>query len=101
MCLIELNTMTNQTFITLNDGNKIPQYGIGLFMVPEGPETINTVKTALDTGVRHIDTAHAYQNEHSVGVAVNVFEKKKKKLIIINLVISTYSLSDMTYFMNY
>ena len=62
--------MNEQTFITLNDGNRIPQYGIGVYMVPEGPETVNSVKTALQLGVRHIDTAHAYQNERSVGKAV-------------------------------
>ncbi len=62
--------MSEQTFITLNDGNKIPQYGIGVYMVPEGQETVNSVKTALQLGVRHIDTAHAYQNEKSVGKAV-------------------------------
>ena len=59
-----------QTFITLNDGTKIPQFGIGVFQVPEGPETLNTVKNALAMGIRHIDTAHAYQNERSVGRAV-------------------------------
>ena len=62
--------MSEQTFITLNDGNKIPQYGIGVYMVPAGPTTVNSVKTALQLGVRHIDTAHAYQNERSVGKAV-------------------------------
>ena len=59
-----------QTFIKLNDGNKIPQFGLGVYQVPEGEATINAVKTALGMGVRHIDTAHAYQNERSVGVAV-------------------------------
>lgn len=59
-----------QTFITLNDGNKIPQFGLGVYQVPEGEATINAVKTALEMGIRHIDTAHAYQNERSVGRAV-------------------------------
>ena len=59
-----------QTYITLNDGNKIPQFGLGVYQVPEGEATINAVKTALEMGVRHIDTAHAYQNERSVGCAV-------------------------------
>ncbi len=59
-----------QTYITLNNGNKIPQFGLGVYQVPEGEATINAVKTALDMGVRHIDTAHAYQNERSVGKAV-------------------------------
>ena len=60
----------SQTYIVLNDGNRIPQYGIGVFQVPEGEATINSVKSALSLGVRHIDTAHAYQNERSVGKAI-------------------------------
>ena len=59
-----------QTFITLNDGNKIPQFGLGVYQVPEGEATVNSVKTALEMGIRHIDTVHAYQNERSVGRAV-------------------------------
>ena len=59
-----------QTFITLNDGTKIPQFGLGVYQVPEGEATINAVKTALEMGIRHIDTAHAYQNERSVGKAI-------------------------------
>ena len=59
-----------QTYITLNDGTKIPQFGLGVYQVPEGEETYNAVLDALEMGVRHIDTAHAYQNERSVGKAV-------------------------------
>ena len=59
-----------QTFITLNDGTKIPQFGLGVYQVPEGEATINAVKTALEIGICHIDTAHAYQNERSVGRAI-------------------------------
>jgi len=62
--------MSEQSLIKLNDGNMIPQYGIGVFMIPDGEQTVNAVKTALQLGVRHIDTAHAYQNERSVGKAV-------------------------------
>lgn len=60
-----------QAYITLNDGNKIPQFGLGVYMVPEGSQTENAVYDALKMGIRHIDTAHAYQNERSVGKAVN------------------------------
>ena len=59
-----------QTYITLNDGTKIPQFGLGVYQVPEGEATYNAVLDALKMGVRHIDTAHAYQNERSVGKAV-------------------------------
>lgn len=59
-----------QTYITLNDGNKIPQFGMGVYMVPDGEPTRKAVLDALKLGYRHIDTAHAYQNERSVGAAV-------------------------------
>lgn len=59
-----------QTYITLNDGNKIPQFGMGVYMVPDGEPTRKAVLDALRLGYRHIDTAHAYQNERSVGAAV-------------------------------
>ena len=71
-----------QIFITLNDGTKIPQFGIGVFQVPEGPETLNTVKNALAMGIRHIDTAHAYQNERSVGQAVKESGIKREDIWI-------------------
>ncbi|MDE5576656.1 MAG: aldo/keto reductase [Oscillospiraceae bacterium] len=59
-----------QSYITLNNGEKIPQFGMGVFMVPEGEETKKACLDALKMGYRHIDTAHAYQNERSVGEAV-------------------------------
>ena len=59
-----------QAYIILNDGTKIPQFGLGVYQIPEGEATYNAVLDALKMGVRHIDTAHAYQNERSVGKAV-------------------------------
>ena len=59
-----------QTYLTLNDGNKIPQFGMGVYMVPDGEPTRKAVLDALKLGYRHVDTAHAYQNERSVGAAV-------------------------------
>jgi len=59
-----------QKYIKLNDGTSIPQFGLGVYMVPEGEQTYNAVLDALKMGIRHIDTAHAYQNERSVGRAV-------------------------------
>ena len=51
----------------LADGNEIPLLGLGVWQVPEGPECENAVRTALELGYRHIDTAQAYGNEASVG----------------------------------
>ena len=60
----------DQTYLTLNNGAKIPQFGMGVYQVPEGEETKQACLSALRMGYRHIDTAHAYQNERSVGEAV-------------------------------
>ncbi len=71
-----------QTFIKLNDGNLIPQFGTGVFQVPDGKETLDVVKNALNLGIRHIDTAHAYQNERSIGEAVKESGIARKEIWI-------------------
>ena len=55
--------------ITLNDGNHIPQLGFGVYQVAPD-ETAATVKTALEVGYRHIDTAQMYGNEKGVGEGI-------------------------------
>ncbi|MET3557472.1 diketogulonate reductase-like aldo/keto reductase [Streptococcus rupicaprae] len=60
--------MTQQ--ITLNDGNKIPAIGFGVFQIPADGSTYTAVKEALEVGYRHIDTAQAYFNEKEVGQAI-------------------------------
>lgn len=58
------------TFVTLNDGVKIPAIGFGVFRIPADGSTYEAVKNALEAGYRHIDTATAYFNEEEVGKAV-------------------------------
>ena len=60
---IQEGNKMNQTYITLNNGTKIPQFGMGVYMVPAGEETKKACLDALNMGHRHIDTAHAYQND--------------------------------------
>lgn len=71
-----------QTFVTLNNGLKMPQFGMGVFMVPAGEETKKACLDALKMGYRHIDTAHAYQNERSVGEAVRESGIDRKEIWI-------------------
>ncbi|HEM2771496.1 aldo/keto reductase [Streptococcus suis] len=56
--------------MTLNDGNKIPAIGFGVFQIPADGSTYKAVKEALEVGYRHIDTAQAYFNEKEVGQAI-------------------------------
>lgn len=62
--------MTEQTELTLNNGLSIPQLGFGVYMIQGDRATKEATKIALSDGYRHIDTAHAYQNERGVGAAV-------------------------------
>ncbi|WP_319431252.1 aldo/keto reductase [Mycobacterium sp. RTGN5] len=55
--------------LTLNDGTSIPQLGFGVFQIPPD-ETASAVRTALEIGYRHIDTAEMYQNEKGVGEGI-------------------------------
>ncbi len=48
---------------------EIPTMGFGVWQVPED-EVVAAVRTALDAGYRHIDTASAYGNERGVGQAL-------------------------------
>ncbi|HJA47303.1 MAG TPA: aldo/keto reductase [Candidatus Limosilactobacillus excrementigallinarum] len=57
-------------YVTLNDGNKMPQLGFGVFQVPDLKVAEKAVSDALDTGYRLIDTAAAYGNEEAVGNAI-------------------------------
>ena len=61
--------MSNVPTIELTTGAKIPQLGFGVYQI-EPDETAKAVKTALDIGYRHIDTAEMYQNEAGVGQGV-------------------------------
>jgi 2,5-diketo-D-gluconate reductase A len=61
--------MSDVPQIQLNDGNRIPQLGFGVFQIPP-EETVEAVTSALEAGYRHIDTAEMYGNEREVGEAI-------------------------------
>ncbi len=62
--------LTAQTRVPLNDGNTIPILGLGVFSA-RGAACERAVDAALQAGYRHFDTAADYENEESVGKAVD------------------------------
>ena len=55
---------------TLSNGVQIPVIGFGTWQTPDDETGIRAVKTALQLGYRHIDTAQGYKNEGAVGKAI-------------------------------
>ncbi len=58
-----------QPYIELNDGQRMPQIGLGVWQA-KGGEEVDAVRYALTAGYRHIDTAAIYKNEQGVGKAL-------------------------------
>lgn len=55
--------------IKLNDGNEIPQIGLGVLRISDD-DVSGVVESALNIGYRHIDAAAGYDNEAGVGRAL-------------------------------
>ncbi|AEX41501.1 aldo/keto reductase [Corynebacterium diphtheriae] len=55
--------------ITLNDGTEMPAIGFGTYKLRE-QDAYRAVRSAIEVGYRHIDTASLYRNEEEVGRAV-------------------------------
>lgn len=70
-----------QPRIALNDGNSIPQLGLGVWQVP--PEiTARVVRDGINAGYRSIDTAEGYNNEEGVGEAIRSVDVPRSELFI-------------------
>lgn len=54
-------------FTTLNNNLKMPILGLGTYKVKDYNDLDCSIKTALDIGYRHIDTASFYENEDMIG----------------------------------
>lgn len=71
----------NEKSVKLNNGTYIPTIGFGTSLVT-GEECIKIIKTAIQAGYRHIDTASAYKNEEEIGKAIKQSEIHRKELFI-------------------
>lgn len=71
----------NKTY-TLYNGVEIPVVGFGTWQTKSGEEAYNAVTWALKYGYKHIDTAHAYENEASIGQAILDSKIDRKSIFI-------------------
>ena len=62
--------------------NGIPVFGLGTYPL-QGDDCVKTVLQALELGIRHIDTAQMYGNEHDVGRAIRECGLPRDDLFIV------------------
>ena len=67
--------------ITLSDGNRIPQLGLGVYKV-EDATAARIVEGAIDAGYRHVDTAKLYFNEAGVGAGVRASGIPREEIFV-------------------
>ncbi len=79
---IESNELKNQPYLELNSKYKIPQYGFGVYEIKGDEATEKACLSAFEIGIRHIDTAHAYENERGVGSAIKKSGIPRSELFI-------------------
>ena len=73
--------MSEQLYVTLNNGVSMPMVGIGTFLLsPDEAEA--SVLSALKDGYRLIDTANAYVNEKAVGRAMKKSGLDRKEIFL-------------------
>ena len=74
-----------QNTLTLNNGVKIPQLGLGTWFIDDD-KAAEAVKVAVELGYRHIDTAQAYGNERGVGEGVRTCGVPREELFVVSKV---------------
>lgn len=73
--------MYNQT-MTLSNGIVVPQLALGTWMIQPDDKAAEAVRTALELGYRHIDTAQAYGNERGVGAGVRASGIAREQIFV-------------------
>lgn len=70
---------------TLNNGVAIPKLALGTWLIDDA-QVGDAVRSAVEIGYRHIDTAQAYANERGVGEAVRSCGIAREDLFVVSKV---------------
>lgn len=68
--------------IELNNGIKIPIFGLGTYLAEQGKQAEDAIQVALEAGYRHFDTAAFYFNEESIGKALRESSFDRSELFV-------------------
>lgn len=70
-------------YTTLHNGLKLPTPGLGTYKIGNtDKEVYNAMRSALDLGYRHIDTATLYHNEAPIGKAIRDSKIARETLFV-------------------
>ncbi|ERG88344.1 MAG: diketogulonate related aldo/keto reductase [halophilic archaeon J07HX5] len=62
--------------------NTMPMLGLGTWENADYDQCVKSVRTAIDTGYRHIDTAQIYRNEEAVGEGIATADTDRDELFL-------------------
>ena len=80
-----------QNELTLNNGVKIPQLGLGTWFIDDD-KAADAVKAAVKLGYRHIDTAQAYGNERGIGEGIRTCGVPREELFVVSKVAAEHKI---------
>jgi len=69
-------------YTVLNNGVKMPYFGLGLFKMKNGDEIVKSIHAAQNSGYRLFDTAAIYGNEEGVAEAIATGKIAREDLFI-------------------
>lgn len=79
--------------LTLNNGVKIPQLGLGTWFIDDS-DAAEAVKSAAKLGYRHFDTAQAYGNERGVGEGIRGCGVSREEIFAVSKVAAEHKTYD-------
>lgn len=72
-------------YLTLNNGIKVPQLGLGTWFIDDN-QVATSIKAATQLGYRHFDTAQAYGNERGIGEGIRTCGVAREDLFVVSKV---------------
>lgn len=84
-----IETMFAAPTIQLNDGNRMPIFGLGLYQADANASTARLVQLAVYEGYRLFDTAQLYENERETGQGLKASRVPRDQLFITTKVYTT------------
>ncbi|WP_036151038.1 aldo/keto reductase [Maribacter forsetii] len=70
----------------LRNGVQMPYLGLGTYQSDNDQEVVDAIKSALQLGYRHIDTAAAYKNEEGVGKGIRESGLNRSEIFLVTKV---------------